>query len=120
MFQLRDEHLQAFGQVAAKTFEDRAVAHTRKQFPKQTSALTDDELRERIRRDIASANQAGFTSERQIMKFVDSSLLLGEDFPQDPANEWARRILADKTPADDRAAQLLDRAVQIAAKRGAA
>lgn len=84
MFQLRDDHVNAFRQTAASGFEDRAVGHLRKELPVQ------------------------------IIRFVDTSYLIGEFFDSDPEQSWTRDVLQarDLSP-DERSALLLTAAEGI-------
>jgi hypothetical protein len=120
MFELREDHLTAFRNTAAANFEDRAVAHLRKELPDQTAGLTDDDLRRRIRSSMNRGRQYGLTSERQLMRFVDADFLLGDSFEVDPQQSWSAAILRDPDySADERSALLLAAAEGVAAHRKA-
>jgi hypothetical protein len=108
MFELREGHLDGFRRVAAANFEDRGLAHVRTYLGPQSAPFSDDEIRERIRASIARGAQYGLASERQIIRFVDTTYLLGENFDTDPAQSWTLEILRDgELSADERSALLL-------------
>jgi hypothetical protein len=55
-----------------------------------------------------------FTSERQIMCFVDTGVLMGETFDTNPHLRWAQVLLGNRAlSADQRASALLDAAVRL-------
>jgi hypothetical protein len=119
MFQLREEHQQAFAAAAMAAFERRAVAHIRSNFPRQSAPLTDAQIRLRIRRGLAQARKYGLETERQGMCFVDTGFLLGPDFDSRPDTAWTREILNQPdTPADDRASRLVTAAQRSSLVQG--
>ena len=119
MFELSGDHMTAFRGVAQDHFEQRAVLHLRQQFGAETFALTDGELRERVRTGRERARGWGLLTEVQIMDFVDTGFLIGEDFDSDPGESWTRDLLGDKElPADQRSAVLVSSARILVATRG--
>jgi len=53
-------------------------------------------------------------TEKELMYFVDTSILLGANFEQNTENAWARRLLAsDKLATGDKANLLLATACSI-------
>jgi len=107
MFQLRDGHLCAFNSAAMDNFEQRGVRHLRRRLPRATSAFSDEELRLRVRDGIRRARPYGLTTERQVMCFVDTGFLIGEDFDTRPDSYWARAILDKRDMAADHRAYWL-------------
>ena len=117
MFQLRDEHMQALGQVAGENFEQRAIAHFRKFFPSKTRDVSDDDLRARLHAASDRAKLYGLTTEQEVMRFADTGFACGEHFDRDPALPWAREILQNPAaPAAERASRLFQRAIQESKK----
>ncbi len=115
MFQLRDDHLRAMGQVAEDNFVTRAVAHLRSTYPETTKPMSDEDLSGRVRRGRQRAAVYGLSSEKQVMCFLDSGVILGETFDVNPAHAWTRPILTDpQKSADERAGTLLGRTIQLA------
>lgn len=113
IFQLRDEHVAAMGQVAEENFFDRGAIHLRKTFPDTTAGMSDEELRERVRNGRNRAAPYGLRSEKQVMWFVDSAMILGETFDTGEVHPWARAILIDPArSADDRGRTVLETAVE--------
>jgi hypothetical protein len=115
---IRSEQMRAFDAGAWNSFETRAIRHLRANLPSQTERETETSLRQRIRTGTQRARIYGLASERQIMCFIDSSFLLGEQFDTDPNYYWTRHILeARDVDPNRRAAVLLDRAQTVAAGR---
>jgi hypothetical protein len=113
IFQLRDEHLQAMGQVAEDNFVQRAVAHLRTEFPETTKPKSDRALAARVRRGRDRAAGYGLRSQKQVMWFLDAGMILGEKFDTGKDHPWARRILLDpRKSADYRARTVLETAVE--------
>jgi hypothetical protein len=119
MFQLRDEHHQAFASATMAAFDRRAVAHVRANFPEQSSTLSDQEIRIRVRDGMRRAKVYGLESERQIMCFVDTGFLIGPDFDSRPDTAWTRIILQyPDFSADQRAQTLLEGAQNAVREEG--
>lgn len=114
MFQLRDQHVRGMEQVAEDNFVGRAVRHLRQTFPNTTAPQPDGNLSERVKRGIARAKPYGLTSEKQVMCFLDSGMILGETFDTHPDHAWAHAILVSDQPADWRARSVLSRSVELA------
>lgn len=108
MFQLREEHHRAFDAAAMEAFERRAAAHVRENFPDQTKAMSEDAVRERVRRGLERAKVYGFESERQAIRFIDAGFLLGENFDTRADLPAVRALLsADAGAAEVRSEKLL-------------
>jgi hypothetical protein len=114
VLQLREDHMQAFESVALDNFEERAVRHLRTRLPQDAARYSDDELRARVRRSVKRSKSYGLTSEQQIMGFVDTGLLIGENFDTDPDHPWAPYILNHREVApEERASAVLHIAINI-------
>src|SRR6185436_1290146 len=108
------EHTDAFREARVKDFESRAVRHIRRDLPDHTSRHTDDELGKLARRSIPRARAYGLLTERQVMCFIDVSILLGEGFDKDPRHSWAAQVLnSQKLAADDKAHLILATACSL-------
>jgi hypothetical protein len=70
------------------------VSHLRRFFPLQCATLDEGELRESIRSGTVRAARYGIRTRRDVCKFIDLMIMLGEDFDSvEPAN-WASKILS--------------------------
>jgi hypothetical protein len=96
MLKIRKEQSEAFQKEAADDFEARAIKHIRRDLAKPASALTDDDIRRRVRECIPRAKEYGLITEKQIICFVDVSILLGDRFDTDPKMAWSGELLRSK------------------------
>ena len=83
----------AFQKQAMEDFETRAVRHLRRNLPKPTAKWSDDDLRRRVRECIPRAKEYDLVSEQQVICFVDTSYLLGENFDKDSKYDWSPELL---------------------------
>lgn len=121
MFRLRQEHRDAFRQGAMERFEDVALASLRRSRPEQVRRLAADELRTRVRKALGRAAAYDLTTEFEVVKFVETSLLLGDRFDTDPQNLPVQMLLKDKNLEPLRKAEMLvEFAESIAASRALA
>jgi len=119
MFQLRDEHQEAFEAAALAGFERRAVAHVRANFPDESSKLTDHEIRASARDGLRRSKAYGFETERQVMRFVDTGFLIGPDFDTREDAAWTRMILNSvEDPVEQRSRWLLACAQRAVKEQG--
>jgi hypothetical protein len=114
MFQLRTEHEDAFQAVAEDNFLERAAAHLRENFPDQTAALSQSEIRTRVRDGRTRARGYGFETERDVIRFIDAQFLLGDEFDRNPRHQWAKEYLdVDGAAPEDRALALIEKAEEL-------
>lgn len=71
----------------------RARQYLRATFPATARSMSDPVLTEFIKASILKANQYEFTSEADVMRFIDLQWRLGFSF--DTEEEWATEILTD-------------------------
>ena len=85
-----------------------AIHHLRKTYPRQTSDLTDDDLRARLLSAAQRSASYALTTEDHVLCFASTALLLGDQFDTDPQHTWAAGILNDaELSANERAAMLV-------------
>jgi hypothetical protein len=107
--QIRPEQYEAFRQVKLKDFEGRAVAHLRRHLAQETAPFSDDDLCRRVRECIPRAELYRLTSERQVISFVNTTYLIGEEFDADRKHSDVLDVLKDaELDADQRAGTMLD------------
>jgi hypothetical protein len=87
---VQDEQL---SQVTRTEFEDRMILHINKHFPTHYEALGEGNCRELIRNGIVRAEQYEITSEIDVARYIDLSVVLGLDFDSDQRHPWAAEIL---------------------------
>lgn len=112
---LRPEQEAILRRHSRATFEAEALAHVRQHFAESVSAQSNEQLLQRIRSCEQRAAGYGLDTPRQVICFLDTSLLLGEYFDTNPAYGWALKTLTSKALSpSDRAGLLLATACSVA------
>ena len=107
-FRMRPHQLRTFEEQAQQAFEDRALRHVREKLPEQSAGYSDEDARTLIRSCLPRSTSYGLTTERQIMCYLDATVLLGDQFETKPGGEWAMKVLrSDKVSRTDAAMLLL-------------
>ena len=105
---------EAFRQDAEANFNRRVLLHVRRDLTKPAAGLSDEDVLRRVRECGPRAAKYGLVTEKHLICFVDSSILLGPEFDQDPKLKWVPDLLAsDKLSATDKANLLLATACSI-------
>jgi hypothetical protein len=84
MFQLRQEHLDAFGRVAQRAWHLHVSDKMRRIFPDETKGLSDEQLLKRVAKGHRAANNLGVHSRRGVMRVVGFDFLAGEGVVDSP------------------------------------
>lgn len=105
---IRAEQLDEYSRREVRKFEDWVGEHLRKFFPQQCEAAGDPEVRRLIRDGIRRAAGYRITSQRDVCKFIDLTMLAGENFESDPRLPWALEILERPTDSASRITALTD------------
>ncbi len=100
MLTIRKEQIQAFSRVAMKEFEKDMLQHLEQFFPDECATLGGKALREYIQNAIVRAKEYGLTSERDLCKYLNLTMVYGRDFDTDPELEWMRDFLTDPDVLD--------------------
>ena len=100
MLTIRKAQMQALGRAAMQEFEKDMLQHLRQFFPDECAALGSKALREHTRHAIARAKEYGLTSERDLCKYLNLTMIYGRDFDTDPELEWMRDFLIDPDVSD--------------------
>jgi hypothetical protein len=115
MIAIRSDQMNAFEKEAMDKFVARAIAHLRRSLAELTKGQSDEALGLRVRSSVERARSYGLTTEQEVIAFLDTSFLLGdESFDSNPAHAWAAELLIDDeyTPRE-KAALLLDSSFDI-------
>lgn len=99
MITLSQDQLQTFDETASRRFAARVVRHIERCFPRLAG-----EAEARARDALERGRALGFRSERQLLRFVNLSCVLGPGFEERSA--WARAAVRKDAPADARLAAL--------------
>ncbi len=95
MLTLRKEQIAVLSDAEAKKFIDRVAAHVAKFFPGKVKTLGEQKTRDDIRYGVTRAASYGIKAEREVCLYIDVMFVLGRDFDNDPALDFASRILRD-------------------------
>jgi hypothetical protein len=116
-FRIRDEQAKQLAQACRQGFEDRAVRHLLKFFPRQMSDLSEAERRAYLATCVQQAGRYGLTSEQAVMCFAHLPFLLGADF--ETSRRWGvlrYGLRNPDVPPTDRAKIVLALAYQMKAR----
>lgn len=100
MLTIRKEQMQALRRVTIQEFEKDMLQHLMQFFPDESAAMGDKALRAHIRHAIARAKEYGVTSERDLCKYLNLTMVYGRNFDTDRELEWMRDFLTDADVPD--------------------
>src|SRR4051812_12990073 len=95
MLKIRAEQETALRQTALAAFEERAVAEAREHWPAAARREGDAGLAKLVREGTSRAAALGFTTEKQVLRYLNLTLALGPGFAEDARYPWAAPILGD-------------------------
>jgi hypothetical protein len=108
MLRISQEQADVFRQEAEADFNRRVLKHVRRDLADPAAGLSDEDILRRARECAPLAGKHGLVTEKQLMCFVDTSILLGQGFDRDPNQKWVQTLLAStKLSAGDKANLLL-------------
>lgn len=87
--------MEAFEKSQQDSFEARVAQRLSQHFEK-CRLMEAGAFQALIRRGIHQANAWGFSSARDVSRFLGLVVVLGEDFDQGERHAWARQILEEK------------------------
>jgi hypothetical protein len=111
---VRRAQLDALGEPRRLEFVERTARHLARFFPERCAALGEEEVKAAVQHGIRRAAAHGFTTERDVCKYIDLMFLFGWDF--DRGERWAAETLAQSAPAAERLEALFDRAMRRASR----
>ena len=95
MIVIRNEQMDALGQIGLKVFEDRVVVRLNKLFPEECEALGETIVREIIRYGIRQAKRYDIVIESDVCLYIDLMFVFGVNFDKDRQLTWVPEILND-------------------------
>lgn len=93
MLMIRREQMAVLSQYMVDRFEDEVAGYLRTGYAEKCKGLTDEELRDLIRKGIKNAQGYGITIEADVGRYIECMLMYGVDFDVDGATAWAGKIL---------------------------
>lgn len=95
MLTLRPEQMTALRRVRHDDFLARLRRHVETHFPDAVRGLGREGLRRTLTERLRRGRHHGFETERDLVKWVNLTFVLGEGFDRDPELPWAARILGN-------------------------
>lgn len=95
MLVIRAAQLAVLAKPAIDRLRARARAHLQAHFAGQCAALGPERLGDAVDHGLARASAHGFTTEPDLLKYLNLCFTFGRDFDADPACAWAAEILGD-------------------------
>ena len=112
MLRIRQEQMKVLSDYMLKRFEDRMVAHLRREFPVKCEAMGEEAVRDSIREGLCRAPRYGLEAEAHVARYVDLMYMLSHDFDTDAERPWAAAVLNDKSLGPRAKLQKLDERAQ--------
>src|ERR1044071_8703801 len=97
MLAIRSAQMAVLAEVERQTFEKRLVEHARQYFPGVCHSLG-DELGPTVHEIIRRGQKYGFSTQRQLCKFLNLVFTFGREFDRDPRCQWAIDLLPGNLP----------------------
>jgi hypothetical protein len=107
MLIIRQSQMKALSQVRRSAFEADAVSHVHSLFPEDCGALTEEQVRARVRDGIARGRSYGLNGRDDLLIFVEHLFILGPEFDRTAEYGWARHLLMRSEYASATKAELL-------------
>src|SRR5262245_5716804 len=93
MLVIRNEQMAVFSREQWVRFEWQALAHVRHCFPDQWRTLGEGDTMLRVQDGLRRAQNYGFESEYDLLRFLNVMFTLGVDFDSAEEYSWTREIL---------------------------
>lgn len=98
MFKLNKQQMAEFAEVSARGFAERMVQRVAGKLGVGAVPLSRAELQDKVKHAIARAAVHHITAKKDVRRFIDLTLALGERFDIDPALPWAGELLERASP----------------------
>lgn len=113
MLTLRPEQITVFEHAQADYFRPRIIQHLKDTLPRHWQVIGESSIQQTVDQGVNTASHYGFTQRDTVRFFIELTLLLGHDFPDDPQLPWVKLALAAHARGSelDQARSLHDAAV---------
>jgi hypothetical protein len=95
MLKIRHDQYAALKEAYRELYVDRTRDYFRRNWPRETDDMDDEQLRDMIRDARDRAEGYGISIEADVVRFTEIRLVLGEDFDRSPDYPWASAVLSD-------------------------
>ncbi|WNG34920.1 hypothetical protein F0U61_15630 [Archangium violaceum] len=118
MLIIRKSQLDALGEVARRSFEDKMLDHLAGFSPSLVKAAGEAQLRKSIHLGVTRAGRYGLTHQGPVRLYLELMLLFGAHFDTDPQYPWAAQLLLNPGPVSQqqRAEWLFEKALEHQAR----
>lgn len=96
MLHIRPEQWAALAGERERAFRERARAHLAKHFPARCAELGAEGLEKTVALGVERARGHGLKHEVDVLRYLNTMLVLGVDFDRSGEYPWAAEILADE------------------------
>lgn len=90
---IRDSQMQAFATMAARDFEQTALAHLHQNLPEACAELGDAAVRDSIQLAVRKCAEYQFQTVSETLRYLNIMYWVGFHFDEDPQCPWAQEIL---------------------------
>src|ERR1700730_7854999 len=97
MLTMRSPQMTVLSEDLRRRFQHRLMDHAQRYFP-DVCQMLGYELRATVRTCIRRGQKYGFTSQRDLCKFLNLTFIFGREFDRDPRCGWATEILPGGLP----------------------
>ena len=119
MLMITKRQWEIFGEYVRAQFIRSACDSLREEEPKFLEGLDDEMAFKRVEECVAKAESYGFTTERQVLDFIDIQTIAGVDFDVNPRFARAREVLTDLSrEPNHRLSRARRRVLEELARRG--
>ena len=115
MLFISNKQLEVFEIPGLRRFEDEMVEHVKGYFPNHFSAIGENGIRNTIGYAYKRAKSYGFTTQRNVCKYLNNMIIMGSNFDADPLHPWAHSILHEDNKKDSkiRIDKLSSKAIEV-------
>lgn len=109
MLQIRKEQHRVFSGVLEESWVNQAIELIRKHWPGVHRQASPQALREQVARTLEASRAAGITAADDAFRYLNLTLLLGDDFAEGDKYPWAAHILRAPIAGPAKIALLIDK-----------
>lgn len=110
MLTIRKEQTDKLGEVIEKSFKINTIKRLREKYPQETNGKDDKKMMDFIQTGINKAEKHNIIERRDISAYLEYMMVYGEDFDNDPENDWATKVLKIKDlPGEEKISRMLNK-----------
>lgn len=93
MLVLKRSQLVILNEILRKAFIRNALVHIKKKFKDYYESKTTEELIMLIKNELIRAERYNIDEQSDVLRFIEFTIELGNEFEQKPENDWAKETL---------------------------